>query len=65
MGGVTLSVEVRIFLSDDIIRMCKKFKIEPQAYMVEKLTEKIHSDAVVWACSRFHSQEQGRIIEVN
>jgi len=60
-----MSFEIKIFLSDDIMRMCKKFDIEPQSYMVEKLTEKIHSDAVVWACSRFHAKEQSRIIEVD
>lgn len=56
-----MSKSVVMFLSDDIVRMCEKFKINPQEYVVNALQEKLHTEAVVWAHTRFHSREQTNI----
>lgn len=59
--GDFMSATIHIFLSDDIVRMCQKFDINAQEYLVNKLQEKIHTEATVWAAARFHSKEQSTI----
>jgi len=57
-----MSAEIRVFLGDDAERMCKKYKINPQEFMVNALQEELHVKAIT---ARPWAKEQSRIIEVD
>jgi hypothetical protein len=58
---VLMSATIHIMLSDDICRMCNKFGLDPHSYLVDKLQEKLHTEAAIWSATRFHNKEQTAI----
>jgi hypothetical protein len=59
-----MSATIHIFMTDDIVRMCNKFGLNPHSYLVDKLQEKLHTEATIWAATRYHSKEQSALENV-
>jgi hypothetical protein len=56
-----MSAEIRVFLGDDAERMCKKYEINPQEFMVNALQEELHIKAIT--ARPWMDKEQSKIIE--